>query len=208
MRQKAYYTRNEIIPDLYTIGKEYMLSDNTEYIGKYHKYITTGEVYTLSEWSDGFSKSLKIYKELDPKVIAYKNLKPKIQTAYESLTPHRVIINVKDRKAGVITRYFAQKINEETIIEINKQTFDDLNSKKIDPNFYRKTQLQWHITGEIDDIYTGSILHKGVRNKNKQTVDAANKSLKGINKKLTNFVEYFTDTDFTVPYDINNLDNT
>ena len=73
MRQKAYYTRNEIIPDLYTIGKEYMLSDNTEYIGKYHKYITTGEIYTLSEWSDRFSKPLKVYKELDPKIVTYKN---------------------------------------------------------------------------------------------------------------------------------------
>ena len=68
--------------------------------------------------------------------------------------------------------------------------------------------VQWHITGEIDDSYNGSILYKGVRNKNKQNVDAANRSLKGINKKLTNFVEYFTDTDFTVPHDINNLDNT
>ena len=41
MRQKAYYTKNEIETNLYTTGKQFMLTDRTEYIGLYHRYIVT-----------------------------------------------------------------------------------------------------------------------------------------------------------------------
>lgn len=203
MRQKAYYTENEIKTNLYTTGKQFMLADRTEYIGLYHRYIVTNEVYTLASWSKSKSKKLIQFEELDPKVISYKTAKPKIKTKYKIPIAHNVIITPEDKKAGTITRYFLKKINSTKIIEINQQQFKDFNNEKIDPNLYTITSLPWHITGEISDIQNGRIMTIGVRSKNKKIVNNTNKTMPGINKYLTNFTEFHSDVDFLVPKSIN-----
>ena len=185
MRQKAYYTENEIETNLYTTGKQFMLTDRTEYIGLYHRYIVTNEVYTLASWSKSKSKKLIKFEELDPKVISYKTAKPKIKTKYKIPIVHNIVITPEDKKAGTITRYFLKKINSTKIIEIDQQQFKDFNNEKIDPNLYTVTSLLWHITGEISDIQNGRILTIGVRSKNKKVVNNTNKIMPGINKYLT-----------------------
>jgi len=203
MRQKAYYTENEIETNLYTTGKQFMLTDRTEYIGLYHRYIVTNEVYTLASWSKSKSKKLIKFEELDPKVISYKTAKPKIKTKYKIPIVHNIIITPKDKKAGTITRYFLKKINSTEIIEINQQQFKDFNNEKIDPNLYICVSLVWHITGELSDSTKGNISITGVRTKNKISVDSANKSMNGINKYLVNLTEFYSDIDFLVSKDIN-----
>ena len=203
MRQKAYYTENEIKTNLYTTGKQFMLTDRTEYIGLYHRYIVTNEIYTLASWSKSKSKKLIQYEELDPKVISYKTAKPKIKTKYKIPIVHNIVITPEDKKAGTITRYFLKKINSTKIIEINQQQFKDFNNEKIDPNLYTVTSLLWHITGAISDIQNGRILTIGVRSKNKKVVNNTNKIMPGINKYLTNFTEFHSDVDFLVPKSIN-----
>jgi hypothetical protein len=203
MRQKAYYTQNEIQTNLYTTGKQFMLTDRTEYIGLYHRYIITNEVYTLATWNKTKSKPLIQYQELDPKVIAYKNAKPKIKTKYKVPTPYKVIITPEDKKTGSITRYFIKKINNQNITEITQKQFKDFNNEKIDPNLYVAISLTWIITGEINDSKKGSLSVIGVRTKNKKEVESSNKTLPGLNKYLTNFTEFYSDTDFTFTADIN-----
>jgi len=203
MRQKAYYTKNEIETNLYTTGKQFMLTDRTEYIGLYHRYIVTGEVYTLATWNETQSKPLIQYEELDPVVVAYKNAKPKIKTKYKIPVPYKVVIAPADKKTGNITRYFIKKINNQQIMEINQKQFKDFNNKKIDPNLYIVASLTWHITGEINDSKQGSLSVIGVRTKNKNSVDSANKSFPGLNKYLNNLTEFHSDVDFIVAEDIN-----
>ena len=69
-------------------------------------------------------------------------------------------------------------------------------------------KLKWHITGEIADSQIGSLLELGVETKNKRAVQEANKNLQRLDVKLRNLTEFFSDTTFNVPDDINNLDNT
>ena len=71
-RLKSYYTIDEVNLNLYTTGSQYMLMDSTEYIGLYHEYITTKEVYTLSVWNANKSKKLIPYKPLHPIKIEYQ----------------------------------------------------------------------------------------------------------------------------------------
>lgn len=208
MRQKTYYTKSDIENNLYTIGNKYMLSDTTEYKGTYHRYKSTGEIYTEPEWSPLQSKLLIPFKEISPLILLYKTLNPDIKTEYIGPTEHRVKISMEDRKNGSINRYFLQKVNESQIIEISKQIFEDFAALKVDPNLYKTAKLKWHITGEIDDLQNGSLLTKGVKTKNKQAVEKTNKDLQGITRRLKNFTEFFSDTTFKVPADINNLDNT
>ena len=208
MRQKAYYTNSDTENNLYTTGNKYMLSDTTEYKGLYHRYKSTNEIYTESQWAPLKSKLLIPFKETSAIVMLYKTLNPDIKTEYTGPTNHRVKINLEDRKNGVIDRYFLQKVNEPKIIEISKQIFEDFAALKVDPNLYKTAKLKWHITGEIADSQIGSLVTFGVETKNKRAVQKANKNLQRLDVKLRNLTEFFSDTTFNVPDDINNLDNT
>ena len=59
MRQKAYYTVDEITNNLYTAGSAWMDESGVEYIGLYHQY-STGETYTQPIWS--YNNSVKLIK--------------------------------------------------------------------------------------------------------------------------------------------------
>ena len=79
-RFKTYYPISEITTDLYTPGKQWMTTDNVEYIGAYHKYLT-GEVYTKARWEPDVSIILIPYidQTIPNKNMTYFKLKPEIQ---------------------------------------------------------------------------------------------------------------------------------
>lgn len=201
-RQKVYYTVDEISENLYTSGSEWMLKDGTEYIGLYHKY-TTGEIYTNPTWDFFKSKVLIPYKVLAVDNNVYNELKPNIKTEYNSIQTSYPEIGIAERTAGSLTRYFIKRVNSTAIIEINKQQFDDYNSKKIDPNVNIIVSLLWSISGNVDDEFQGNILQKGVKTKNREAIKQAETKITGLSAKLTNLLEFYTDTDFIVPADIN-----
>ena len=203
MRLKSYYTINETQLNLYTTGSKYMFPDQTEYIGLYHRYTITDEVYTLASWNPNQSKKLLPYKIINPIKVEFQKINPNIKTEYKLPVPKRTIVTVKDRENGFINRYFIQKVNTLEITEIDKDQFDDYNNKKIDPNMYRVTQIKWTITGllitaEINGIYTPS-----VQRKNKTEIDKIKNTWPGLAIVLFNLSQYYSDTDFNVPKDIN-----
>ena len=119
MRIRSYYSDSEIIPNLYTFGKEWQLTDGSEYKGLYHKYKSTGEIYTEAVWNQRSSVSLSEYKELSASIKLYRKLKSDIQigttigaiiVTEESIIPAPVII--PDTKytvtsiAVILLRYF------------------------------------------------------------------------------------------------------
>jgi len=201
-RQKVYYTLDEISENLYTSGSEWMLTDSTEYIGLYHKY-TTGEIYTQPTWDFFKSQVLIPYKELNVDNNVYNDLKPDIKTEYNSIQTYYPEIGIQERSIGSITRYFIKRVNSNSIIEINKQQFEDYNSKKIDPNINVAVSLMWSISGKVDDVFQGNVLEKGVKTKNIESIKQAETKILGLSAKLTNLLEFYTDTEFIVPTDIN-----
>jgi hypothetical protein len=139
-RLKSYYIADDITPNLYTKGDEYIIADTGQsYTGPYHTY-NTGEIFTLSNWNPTQSKKLikidgKKTSNNSPAVFRYKQLN-NIKTKYKSIQPSVPTITNDDKKLGYINRYFIQKINDNNVIEIDKQQFNDWESKKIDPNLY------------------------------------------------------------------------
>ena len=200
MRQKAYYTIDEITNNLYTSGGEWMLRDYTEYSGLYHKYIT-GEAYTQAEWNPKTSKKLIKYEEPNNNTFSYNILKPKIKTKYNSIQTYYPKIGTKERKVGIITRYFIKRINSNNIIEIDEDQFKDYSSKKIDPNINIADRIRWSVSGNIEDEYKGNIFIPGVKTKNQKAITKS--KIPGLSAKLTNLLEFYTDTEFIVPADIN-----
>ena len=74
-RMKIYYPDDQIIKNLITGGKEFMiLQDFSEYIGFYHRY-STGEVFTEHQWNPSKSKRLIRFRNLSEPQKKYYDLK-------------------------------------------------------------------------------------------------------------------------------------
>lgn len=201
MRQKAFYTKDEITTNLYTTGKEWMTEDAVEYKGLYHTY-ATGETYTEGSWTPGKSVKLMSYEYIDPDALAYKKL-TNIEVKFDSIKPSTVTITEQNREDGYVTRYFIKKINETNIMEIDKTQYDAWIAKKIDNNVYVAVDIVWKITGNQKSELIRGVQHPGVAEINLANISRANQIVPGISSKLTNLLQYYSDTDITVPRDIN-----
>lgn len=201
-RLRLQYSKDEIITDLYTMGKELMYEDNIEYIGPYHRY-TTGEIYTRPVWDNSQSKKLIQYQDTTLPSYRYKQLKYDIQTKYNSFSHHILELKAEDYDKGYVIRYFIKKINDNSIVEISKLTYDDYIGNLIDQNLYSVIDIKWQFVGPILTTYNQGITIRGVVDINQRALRAAEQKLPGISIKLNNLLEFYTDTDFTVPTDIN-----
>tara|TARA_B100000963_G_scaffold353622_1_gene368655 strand:- start:67 stop:720 length:654 start_codon:yes stop_codon:yes gene_type:complete len=201
-RLKSYYTLAEQELNLYTSGSQFMTQDRKEYIGLYHRYIVTGEIFTNSSYTKT-SKELIPFKTESPAVTEYKLLRPNIKTEYITPEPISLKITMDDIKAGSITRHFMKKINSTDIMEVDLDQIKSLSSKKIDPNLYESISINWTITGELNDRMERGIRVVGARSKNMKSIKDASKKFAGLDKKILNPTEYYTDTDFVILRDIN-----
>lgn len=204
MRRKAFYSEQEIVKNLYTEGKEWMLTDYTEYKGQYHRY-TTGEVYTQPEWNKNTSKRLIKYQDLAETVKMYK-LTKNVSVNYNNNIPsYKPVITATDKKAGTITRYFIKRYDSDSVTEINSDTYKKWTTKTIDPNIYQATSIDWVIA----DTYTKIDINKDaipqVSEFNRKTLLALKQPFTVLTKYLTDYTELYVDPTYTIPPDINNI---
>jgi uncharacterized membrane protein len=204
-RLKLKYSKQETKNDLYTFGKEWQLEDGTEYIGTYHQYTATNETYTESSWNASLSKPLFEYHDQTSINTLYRKLN-NAKTKFDHVRDHHVIITKKDVQLGSITRFFLKKANETLIIEISPETAQQYVALKIDNVQYTLGSLKWKITGPIDTVNT-NISIPGVFDENSKAIKQLEQTLPGLSNKLNNPLEFYTDTDFVVPADINGLDS-
>ena len=205
MRRRLYYTDKQITKNLYTTGSEWQTEDGVEYIGSYHTYITN-ETYTQSDWNEATSKKLVKYEQANQNVVQYQKLK-NIALKFETPQPSIVRITNQDRLNGFITRYIAKKYNETKIIETDKLQFDKWLENKIDQNIWQIIPVYWKITGALETQIKGNVTTLGVREYNTKTVTELQSVISGISSFLNNPIQYYTDLEFNVPRDINNLDS-
>ena len=175
-RKKLFYTKNQIRENLFTTGNEFQLTGGTPYIGLYHRY-DTGETYR-------------------------KN-KTDIKTKFDS--PERFFPQVtpQDIQQTYINRYFVYKINDQQVIEINKQQYDGLNSGKLDNNVYAGIRTVWYVAGPAATTTTGTVSNPGVIQKNQTTINRINRAYPGFNRVVDNPLELYVDTTIIVPSAIN-----
>jgi hypothetical protein len=83
-----------------------------------------------------------------------------------------------DFKKGYITRYFAQKANDESsyVFEVNKDEYGNL----ITNPFFLTVKLNWRLTGTIEQI----------RESNSKSVTLASNTLKSIYLYLPNKLQF------------------
>jgi hypothetical protein len=201
MRLKLYYTADEITSNLYTSGSQFMTEDNVEYRGTYHSYIT-GEVYTGSTWNAKTSKKLITFRDTSGKNAEYQQLKP-TSLVFDKPNPTLVSITQQQINNKMVDRYFLKKVNETSIIEVDIAQYQKWISKQIDSVVYLGISIPWTIAGEIEDTIINGTMIKGVRTKNNLQIQYANSKIPGISEYLNNPLQYYLDTTFVIPQDIN-----
>lgn len=200
-RLKLKYSKSEIVNNLYTFGDEWMTADKQEYKGLYHRYTLTNETYTGATWNQSTSKPLFPLIRESELVQEYNKISKQSKPIYDSVVPTKVTISAEDIKTGYIFRYFLKKINEPLYVEISRTQFDDYQLK-LDTNLYAIGQCQWYIAGPKETTFS-PVKKPGVIELNTKAIAELQKTLPGISQKLTNPLQFYTDTDFVVPRDIN-----
>jgi len=205
MRIKSYYSPNETVNNLYTVGQELMTTDNVEYVGLYHKY-TTGEIYSQPTWNKNKSVKLIKYKEQPDSVIKYNKIS-NIEIKYKSFNTYNVVITNENIKAGYVDRFIFKRVNEDKFYEVNSDTYNSYTNNDIDPNLYLAVKIKWYITGNVNDTSRGNIQIPGVYTNNRNELQVAERTISGISTYLTDLLQYYVDTDNITPKDINGLDS-
>lgn len=205
MRQKAFYNVNEITTNLYTSGKEWMLTDGTEYIGLYHTYITE-EVYTQPVWDKNKSKKLISYEDINTSKYKYKQL-TELEVPNKSFNSITPILTKQDIQNKYKVRYIVKKNNNSKFFETDKQSYELWEKQEIDNVLYTMTTIKWIISGNVQEEYNGNILIPSVQQQNKQTLIQAEKTISGVSNYLTNLLELYIQDDIIISTDINGLDS-
>lgn len=200
-RKKRLYTADEQILDQYTFGSEWMYLDGTEYVGLYHKYTSTDEVYTGPKWNPNTSKQLIQFQYNSATSSIYKKLND-YNTEYKTPVKYFVTLSESDKQKRSIKRYFFIKNNEDIVIEVDKKQYEQIGNT-IDAAIYSKLTITWFITGPIETIQNGNIKNQGVLEKNQQSIKIAIRKFPKMSKYLTNPLEFYIDTDLIIPPDIN-----
>ena len=194
-RKKIYYSKSEIVTNLFTNGREFMLlRDFTEYIGFYHRY-TTGEVFTENEWKFGKSERLIRFKNLSESVKSYYGIKhfaKKYGSAtglrrkktnntdeyYQFTAPRPVKRKLTDKEIeqGKTYRHFVTKRNERDRvffeISLDQAVNYDSNKSGINQYLYEVISIPWKVDGPEYDIYDGDLLiMAGVIDTNLRVID-------------------------------------
>ncbi len=207
-RRKTYYTADETTNNLFTTGKQWMTADRVEYKGPYHKYLT-GEVFTGAKWNNKTAQPLFLYESpsKNKEISLYRTLKPKINTLYDEPKSTGITITKTNINSGVVRRYFYKKYDNEKVFETNTTTYKNIQKNFIDKKLYVTATIDWFITGEKQDTFIQGVYIAGVVTKNSQQIKQVSKTMPGISAILTNPLQYYTDSDFITPTDINGLDS-
>lgn len=203
MRQRLEYNSSQQQLNLYTSGSEWQLPDGAEYIGPYHRY-TTGEIFTQPRWNPSRSQPLQPYRPESTEAKRYRQLKNTIVT-FQPPRHKLVTITPADRAAGYVTRWFLWHVTRFELIEIDETQYTSWLSQRIDPVLYAGFSINWYISGALEDEMKNGILHKGVKTQNTEQLVAV--GIPQIFTYFTNPAEYYADSDYVIPRDINNLDS-
>jgi hypothetical protein len=157
-----YYPKSQIKPNLYTNGKEYILSTTKEdYIGYYYE-ISTGQKYTGKDPQDKTNillilqnPDLLSIQEIANKGLNYIETQDELSGGEYKNVPLVRYIPIYNKTYPTdqqilqeeYTRYFCKKNNELIYIEIDNPTYQLLQNKSstIAWDLYTPTTIPWKI---------------------------------------------------------------
>ena len=182
-RKKLYYMPGDKVSGI-SKSSEWMLETGEEYIGAYHRYKSTGEVYTGSEYLEGISKPLIPYKNLNNQtektIFDYDKLtNDKFKNKYKSPIPFTPTPTQSDYNRGYLDRYIVSQFNNSNLYEVSKKNFEEL-----DEFLYIKKEFKWKI-GRLE--YTPQ---KDIIDTNQKVINLLKNDISNIDRFLTNLKQF------------------
>ena len=96
------------------------------------------------------------------------------------------IVTENDYKNEFVYRYFVQKINDTSVIEVS-----DKNYNNIQKNLFNKLVVTWHLIGPERNVFVdGKLYEQGVYEKNLKEINAAAQSMPNLKNIITNYTQY------------------
>lgn len=185
-----YYPKNRIKTDQYTAGGELTLNGQ-EYKGPYYTTFD-GQVFTgKNPYSIGANHALvpaftdDVTKlTFSEQSVSSENRSTIAERRLDYLIPYYPKPTPADYSKGSIVRYFAKRVTGDlSIIEISKEQFDYMQSKKteVDDYRYQVENVFWKITGPLHDDRTSKQYPiAGIVDTNKRLVETKDKTFPGL----------------------------
>ena len=189
-----YYPKSQIKTNLFTSGGELVNPITQDFYQGYYYETSTGQRYTGKTPQDGPNVILSTFNPNDP--IEFKQtFNPDFIITQDDLSDGSYPFNPpvrslpifnptlptdQDKINGQFNRYFCKKNNEIKYLEINKDTYQQLQNQdpKIAWDLYTPVIILWVIQGNQTQVF----------NSNKATVQAIEQ-----NAKWYGFSQYFQD---------------
>ena len=175
--------------NLFSKGELFL--DNKSYVGPYNVR-ADGTYHTLSMYINGKSKELKTQKTSEYQRLLKKTGGVDVAEMNGQVVASTVVPKIEDYEKGFYTRYFIRTKNTKSIVEVTETTFGQLGSK-ISDVLYVGFELDWKISGNINDIYDNKGIRKeaGVRDTNRRTLQRLEQEQIGITEKLGNLIQFY-----------------
>ena len=195
-----YYPKSRIIENQKANPGQFKLANGKDYAGPYYTTFD-GKSYTGNNPITGKSNLLtKIPPQsnvfINPSVSDYN----RVNTSFKAgslidPTPFTPIPTEADYQVGKITRYIARQRNgtQFKIMEISKQTYDDMQSRRNGANFalWKTISIFWQISGPLYDEKVDNIKTRaGIINTNQRILDTAEKNFIGIKQYLSDLKQF------------------
>ena len=201
-RKRIYYTQAQTTNGLDTIGGEWMTLDNVEYLGQYHRYITE-EVFTEASFIQNKSRILIPYVDFKNKLSEISSINFDLEATFDYdsaktidipksklLNPTVTEVTNKDIVNGYAIRYFAYKVNDGNLIELNKENKSKVGTDDgMSSSIWKTFKLKWKVSGPDFDILDnmGNIKESGIVDTNKRTVDVFSEDYPTLKQHITDF---------------------
>jgi hypothetical protein len=96
------------------------------------------------------------------------------------------VVNDSDYKNGFAYRYFVNKINETSIIEISSKNYNNIQK-----NLFNKVVVTWHLIGPERNVYVnGKLYEQGIYEKNLKEINTAAQTMPSLKDFITNYTLY------------------
>ena len=181
-RIKSYYVPGDLIPGI-SSQKQWMFEDGREYVGPYHKYKSTGEVFTESTYLDGVSKPLIPYVDLsdinNKNPFEYNKLTTNnFKDKYKTPIPYTPTPTKEDFNRGYMIRYVVSQFNYPNIYEVSEKNF-----RELDDTLYIKKEFRWKIEKPFTN--DGTVIEL-----NKKVISVLQTKIPQIYRFLTNLTQF------------------
>jgi hypothetical protein len=197
-----YYPKSRIIEDQKANPGQFTTADGKDYSGPYYKTFD-GKSFTGINPYDGISRPLipvALPQSNNPRLSYsqdasfYRSLNDNTKTLIDP-TPFTPTPTEEDYQAGKITRYLARQRNgtQFKIMEISKQTFDDMQNRRNGANFalWKTISIFWQISGPLqDERIDGIKTRAGIIDTNQRILDTAEKNFIGIKQYLSDLKQF------------------